>query len=274
MRAAAVPADRERDYRLPSKPPRGDVVGLARAAPVVASFAQGSRLPLGFLAAAVAAALGPPWTAAAAARAVRDVAERKAYGAKPRQHGSRDEDANDASLWRWEVRDVDATFAPPAAAAVRACRASRMAEGKLYRQLKKVVDALSRGDAARAHAEEDALAVLRRGRENQAARVAALAPRGAAAPPPPAPAPAAPARRDGTLFERILEARGEAPPPRGAPSPYAGGAPYAGGPAPLYGAPPPRGYYAGPPPPAPTLTGATPGVGLRPIDVAALRVAR
>ena len=66
-------------------------------------------------------------------------------------------------------------------------------------------------------------------------------------PAPPAAAPAAPARRDGTLFERILEARGEAPPPRGAPSPYAGGAPYAGGPAPLYGAPPPRGYYAGPP---------------------------
>ena len=30
----------------------------------------------------------------------------------------------------------------------------------------------------------------------------------------------------------------------------------------------------GPPAPAPTLIGATPGVGLRPIDVAALRVAR
>ncbi|KAH8065243.1 hypothetical protein JL722_2152 [Aureococcus anophagefferens] len=249
-RAGAVTRGLARAAAAPRAPPAPavDVAALLRAYRDELA-ALGSRLPLGFLAAAVAAALGLPWTAAAAARAVRDAAS-AGLRAPAAQHGSRDEDANDASLWRWEVRDVDATFDRAAAAAVRACRASRMAEGKLYRQLKKVADAeprdgagASRGGRARGPA------AGRRTRPRASPRSRRAAPRRRRRH-----AAALARRQRRTLFERILEARGDAP-PRGAPSPYAGGAPYAGAGAALRARrwllrwPPPPGWRRWPPPP-------------------------
>ncbi|KAK7240105.1 Chromatin assembly factor 1 subunit A [Aureococcus anophagefferens] len=178
---AAAPAEREPDYRLAhleaAAGAGADDAGAFPEAltPRLASLVQGSALPLGDVAAAAAAALGDDSCAFAekAAAKIRLVAERKAYGIAPKKGVAAAEDASVLHIWRWEVVAAEAYFGDASLKAIKAARAARGRVGKKAKALGKLVDALVKGDAAKALAEEEK--VLKISRDEDAARLKAEA---------------------------------------------------------------------------------------------------
>ncbi|KAH8069911.1 hypothetical protein JL721_5447 [Aureococcus anophagefferens] len=137
---AAAPAEREPDYRL---------------AHLEAAAGAGAD------------------DAGKAAAKIRLVAERKAYGIAPKKGVAAAEDASVLHIWRWEVVAAEAYFGDASLKAIKAARAARGRVGKKAKALGKLVDALVKGDAAKALAEEEK--VLKISRDEDAARLKAEA---------------------------------------------------------------------------------------------------
>jgi hypothetical protein len=85
---------------------------------------------------------------------ILDIAERNAYGVKPKTAVVATDEESQIHAWCWEVSALEAYFPAEGVGFIKAARQARISEGKLIKALQKFVNVLIKGDAKKAVAEE------------------------------------------------------------------------------------------------------------------------